>query len=28
MAGELGWDAAQQAAHVAAFSELARGYQI
>ena len=28
MAGELGWDAAQQAAQVAAFSELAKGYQI
>jgi glycerol-3-phosphate dehydrogenase len=28
MAGELGWDAARQASQVAAFSELARGYQI
>jgi len=28
MARELGWDAAQQASHVAAFVELARGYQI
>ena len=28
MAGELGWDAARQAAEVAAFSALAKGYQL
>jgi len=28
MAGELGWDAAWQAAEVAAFAALAKGYQI
>jgi glycerol-3-phosphate dehydrogenase len=28
MAGELGWDAARQAAEVASFSTLAKGYQI
>jgi len=28
MGGELGWDAARQAAEVATFSGLAKGYQI
>ena len=28
MAGELGWDASRQAAEVAAFSALAKGYQL
>jgi hypothetical protein len=28
MAGELGWDAARQSAEIAAFSSLAKGYQI
>jgi glycerol-3-phosphate dehydrogenase len=28
MASELGWDAARQASQVAAFVELAKGYQI
>ena len=28
MAGELGWDASRQAAEVASFSALAKGYQI
>ena len=28
MAGELGWDASRQAAEVAAFAALAKGYQL